>query len=94
MPRNDSKLYSGLVAPVRRERIQQEQEQPKRDPRADLVLDEIANLKQAATNVSNILLDDSMDEKTKLRNIERSRDRYQDLAALERRMQKLLGVKT
>lgn len=93
MPRNDGMLYSGLTAPVRRERIEKEQQETKLDGRAELVLDEIAKLKAEAMDINKIVLDDTIADDVKLRTLERMRERYNDLLILERHMQKLLGVK-
>jgi hypothetical protein len=91
--RNDGLLYSGLTAPVRREKLEQTQTESKLDGKAEMVLDEIAKLKAAAMDISNVVLDESIADDVKLRKLERMRERFNDLAVLERRMQKLLGVK-
>jgi len=91
--RNDASLYSGLTAPVRREKLEQAAQENKPDGKADMVLSEIAALKAAAMDVSKIVLDDSLPNEAKLRQLERMKERYADLNTLERRMQKLLGVK-
>ena len=91
--RNDGILYSGLTAPVRRERLEQEQSETKPDGKAEMVLDEIARLKAEAMDISNIVVDETIADDVKLRKLERMRERFNDLVILERRMQKLLGVK-
>lgn len=92
MARNDTGLYSGLTAPVRRERVIQAQQESKLDAKAELVLDEIAKLKAEAMNITNIALSDDISDEVKIRKLERMRERFDDLTTLERRMQKLLGV--
>jgi hypothetical protein len=58
-----------------------------------MVLDEIAKLKAESMDISKIVLDDTMDDTAKLKQIARMKDHYNDLVTLERRMQKLLGVR-
>lgn len=91
--RNDSMLYSGLTAPIRRERVEKEQQESKPDAKAEMVLEEIARLKLEAMDIRNIVTDESIADDVKLRKLERMRERFNDLHVLERRMQKLLGVK-
>lgn len=92
MARNDMGLYSGLTAPVRRERIEKEQQVTKPDAKAEMVLTEIAKLKAEAMNITAIALDSETPDAVKIRKLERMRERYDDLTILERRMQKLLGI--
>lgn len=93
MPRNDSALYSGLTAPIRRQKLEESASESRPDARAEMVLDEIAKLKAESMDISKIVLDDTMDDTAKLKQIARMKDHYNDLVTLERRMQKLLGVR-
>lgn len=92
MARNDIGMYSGLTAPVRREKLEEKQQETKLDANAELVLDEIAKLKAEAMSITNIALDSAIPDEVKLRKLERMRERYDDLNTLECRMQKLLGI--
>lgn len=92
MSRNDAYLHSGLTAPVRREKLQQLSQETKLDPKAEMVLDEIAKLKASAMDITKIVMDDTLADDVKLRTLERMRERFNDLTILEQRMQKLLGI--
>lgn len=93
MSKDTGALYSGLTPPARRELVEKAEQTTKLEPKAEMVLDEIARLKAEAMNINHIVLDDSIDNDVKLKKLERMRERYNDLVILESRMQKLLGVK-
>lgn len=91
--RDTGSLYSGLMAPVRREQLDEKKKESHLDAKAEMVLDEIAKQKAEAMDISRIVLDETITDDVRLAQIKRMKDRYLDLATLERRMQKLLGVK-
>lgn len=93
MSRDTASLYSGLTPPARREIVAKAEESGKPEPKAEMVLDEIARMKAEVMDVRTLVLDDTVTEEIKLRRLERMRERYDDLLTLEGRMQKLLGVK-
>jgi predicted transcriptional regulator len=92
MSRNDGALYSGLASPARLRTEKKKEEVTKLDPKAEAVLEELAKMKAQVTNVESILVDDSLTLEQRVRQVERMRDRYEDLNNLEKRMKTLLGV--
>lgn len=93
MSRNDAILNTGMSSPARREAVKKQTEEKKPDPKAEIVLTEIAKMKEAVMSVQSLVLDDTRSDEAKLKELERMRDRFEFLASLEKRMQLLLGVK-
>lgn len=92
MSRNDGALYSGLASPARLRTEKKKEEVTKLDPKAEAVLEEIAKMKAQITSVESVLIDESLTDEQRIRQMERMRDRYTDLSSLEKRMKTLLGV--
>lgn len=93
MSRNDASLYSGLASPARLKTVKAKEEVNKPDPKAEAVLDELAKMKTEVLSVNNFILDAETPDDVVRRQIQRTKDRYEDLTKLEKRMKTLLGVK-
>jgi hypothetical protein len=90
---NDASLYTGLSSPARLKTIKAKEDDAKTtsDPRADIVLDELAKEKTRLMSIESIVLTDMSDEE-RLKQLQRNRDQYDYLTTLEHKLRKILGM--
>lgn len=94
MSRNDNLLGLGMSSAAARQAKQAKEEVTKLPPKGDEVLTEIAKMKSAVVSIEHVITDPSITEEAKLKQIEAIKIKYDILNELERRMKRILGVKS